>query len=141
MDFSSWLTVPASLAWIEESFGWERVRAHNHQLASWAQSRLCERWGSDPLTAPDGSMLGAMAAVIAPPGIKNRFETPADLQVALYDDHRVEVPVHAYGDHWLIRVSAQVYNRPADYERLADAVLELERTGRTSPPVPRINPV
>ena len=36
--------------------------------------------------------------------------------------HRIEVPVFPWNDRWILRVSAQVYNRPEDYERLAAAV-------------------
>ena len=141
MDFTPWLTVPASLAFIEETFGWDRLRTHNHHLATWAQGRLAERWGTDPLTPPDGSMLGSMASVVAPKALQERFEEAAELQLALYDDHRVEVPVHSRGEDWLVRVSAQAYNTPEEYERLGDAVLELARTGRTSEPRRRVNPV
>ena len=35
------------------------------------------------------------------------------------------VPVIDWSDRWWIRVSCQVYNTPRQYERLADAVLEV----------------
>jgi hypothetical protein len=43
----------------------------------------------------------------------------------LYEDYRIEAPVQDWNGRWLIRPSCQVYNRPGDYERLADAVCEL----------------
>jgi isopenicillin-N epimerase len=45
-------------------------------------------------------------------------------QLALYDRHGIEVPWFRFGkpeQRWL-RVSAQIYNSPADYEFLARAV-------------------
>ena len=50
------------------------------------------------------------------------------LQVALFERHRIEVPVPPWPapPRRLIRISAQVYNRREDYEALARALrLEL----------------
>lgn len=141
IDFTPWLTVPSALAFIEETFGWDRLRAHNHHLATWAQAYLCEHWGSRPLTPLDGSLLGSMAAVVLPPDVQTRFAGPEVLQVALYDEHRIEAPVHAWGSDWIIRVSAQAYNHPDQYARLAEAVDRLASNGPSMPPRIRVNPL
>ncbi len=75
-------------------------------------------------------MLGNLAALPLPDG----HEPPSSplyadpLQSALFDRHRIEVPVPPWPapPRRLIRISAQVYNRVADYEALATALrLEL----------------
>ena len=45
-------------------------------------------------------------------------------QTALYARHRIEVPVFSWpqGGGRILRVSAQLYNRPGQYRRLADAL-------------------
>ena len=141
IDFTPWLTVPSALAYIEETFGWDRLRTHNHDLATWAHAHLCERWGAAPLTPLDGSLLGSMASVVAPPDLKSRLDSTEHLQHVLYDQFRIETPVHEWGDDWLIRVSAQAYNRPEQYGQLADAVLELARKGPSIPTRRRVNPI
>ena len=87
---------------------------------------LCRRWGVEAATPPDGSLLGSMAT-IALPDAARVTSTPDDLTTRLYDRERIEVPVLEFRGRWWIRVSAQAYNVPADYERLADAVLNLRR--------------
>lgn len=105
-------------------FGWPAVRRHNHRMATWAQEMLADRWGVEPATPRDGSLLGSMATVLLPPALQER-STAEELQQELYSGHRIEVPVVEFGGRRWVRVSCQVYNRAADYERLAGAVLDL----------------
>ena len=44
------------------------------------------------------------------------------LQQALFQRHRIEVPVTRHGPHTLVRVSVQAYNTPADLDRLVAAL-------------------
>jgi isopenicillin-N epimerase len=48
--------------------------------------------------------------------------TGAALQLQLATAHRIEVPVVAWGGRAYVRLSAQVYNRIEDYDRLAHAL-------------------
>ena len=65
-------------------------------------------------------------------------EAAAAHQTALREQYRVEVPVFGWGGrdalprHRCVRVSAQIYNEAADYERLAEALYSL---GASSAPV------
>lgn len=124
-EISPWLCAPRAIDAIEQQFGWDAVRRHNHALAVWAQQMLCAAWQVEPMSPADGSGIGSMAAVWLPPGAQARFDAPDDLRRVLYDDHRIEVPVIEMGDRWHVRVSCQIYNRPGEYERLAAAVTAL----------------
>jgi isopenicillin-N epimerase len=141
IDFTPWLTVPAALSFMETTFGIERLLQHNHQLATWAHAHLCSTWDVEPLTPLDGSLLGAMAAMALPRKIQEHFENPMVLQHTLYDNHRIETPVHAWGDDWLIRVSAQAYNRTDQYQRLGEVILELADRGPREEPRIRVTPL
>ena len=141
IDFSPWLTVPKALEFMDATFGIERLQTHNHRLAVWAHDHLCRTWDVEPISPRDGSMLGSMAAMRLPESIRNRFEDPVVLQHTLYDHHRIETPVHAWGDDWLLRVSAQAYNRPEQYERLGTVIDHLARVGPEAPPRRRVNPL
>ena len=68
-------------------------------------------------------MLGFMATVRLPHELAQRFATPLDFQKTLYARERIEVPILAFDGRWHARVSAQLYNRPEEYERLAGVVL------------------
>jgi isopenicillin-N epimerase len=49
------------------------------------------------------------------------------LQDWLWEKHRIEIPIISWGDQLLIRVSAHLYNSPAEHSRLAVAVREFAR--------------
>jgi isopenicillin-N epimerase len=50
---------------------------------------------------------------------------PHPLQNALWERHRIEVPVFEWQQRLCLRVSCHLYNRPADIALLADALREL----------------
>ena len=111
--------------------GWPALRARNHALALHARDRLCAVLGCEP-PAPD-AMLGAMATLPLPDGGPTPPVPPFGidpLQERLWQEHRIEVPVMSWpsAPRRVLRVSAQLYNEPAHYERLAGAL-----TGLLSP--------
>ncbi|MHC5025173.1 MAG: aminotransferase class V-fold PLP-dependent enzyme [Planctomycetota bacterium] len=128
-DITPWLASATAIDFMT-TLGWDRVRAHNHALVTWAQQELCRAWGVEPASPPDGSMLGSLATIPLPGGFIERHETPEALQSVLYDVHSIEVPVIPWDDAWWIRVSAHVHNRPAQYERLAEAILAIRGRNR-----------
>ena len=121
-DFTPWLSVPEALAFGERRFGWDRLRAANHALATWAHRCLVEHWGVEPVSPLEGDLLGSIATVRLPESACAAFDGPMSLQLALYDRHRIEVPVMDWGGSWFVRVSAQAYNEPEQYLALAEAV-------------------
>jgi len=131
-DPSAWLSVPAALQFMEtHGGGWPAVMHRNHELALLARDLLCDTLQADR-PAPD-DMLGAMAAVPLPDGTESAapplYSDP--LQNKLLFDHGIEVPIVPWPEppKRLLRVSAQLYNEPADYEKLA-AALRSELTRR-----------
>lgn len=112
--------------------GWPALRAHNHALVLEARALLCSALGLTP-AAPD-SMIGSMVALPLPDRRPEEGEGlgPIDpLGEWLFARHRIEVPVMAWPQppKRLLRISAQLYNRREDYERLAEA---LSSSGITS---------
>jgi selenocysteine lyase/cysteine desulfurase len=61
-----------------------------------------------------------MAAVPLPPAVD-----VGTLQARLYDEQRVEVPVRAWNDWKLMRISVQAYNDRQDIERLLQGLRRL----------------
>jgi len=140
-DYTARLALPEAIAFMEGAVpgGLGEVRARNRSLALAARDLLCRRLGTPPL-AP-ASMHASMAVVALPEhpaGLGARLARRptfyADaLQDALVERWRVQVPVWSGagappGSGRYIRISAQLYNTPAQYEYLADAlVAEMER--------------
>jgi isopenicillin-N epimerase len=121
-DFTAWLAVADAVAF-HRDLGSDAVCDHNRRLAAAMAAELAARWGTELAVAP--TMLGSMATVRVPHFGPTTPEQASALHDRLIDDYRVEVPVWALGDALWLRISAQIYNEPADYERLARAVLEI----------------
>jgi len=129
LDPSAWLCVPDTIRWMSELLpgGWPELRKRNHELAVKARRILCERWSLMP-PCPD-NLIGSIAAIPLPERFQNKRSHGKidDEQLALYDRFGIEVPFSRFGEpeqRWL-RISAQIYNSPADYEYLAEAMERL----------------
>jgi len=108
--------------------GWQELRRRNRHLALQARDELCRRLGIEP-PCPD-EMIGSMAALPLPPGNPEALASALytdELQSALLQRWRIEVPIIPWPapPQRLVRISAQVYNLPEQYRRLADALAEL----------------
>jgi isopenicillin-N epimerase len=122
-DITAWLSAPAAIEFLSR-FGWDRVREHNHRLATWSQQHLCDRWRTAPNSPADGSMLGSMTTVTLPQPMK-RFESREAITRLLFERFRVEAPAVDWAGGRYVRPCCQVYNTAADIERLAEAVTSL----------------
>jgi isopenicillin-N epimerase len=102
--------------------GLPELMARNHALALEARAILCATLGIAP-PAPD-DMLGAMVTLPLPAGSQ-----PLQDQLLLED--RIEVPIFPWptNDSRCLRVTAQLYNTPEQYERLAQALARRLRRG------------
>src|SRR5215470_4353547 len=132
-DPTAYLTVPEAIRYMGSLLpgGWPALMAHNRATALAARDRLCAALGVPP-PAPD-SMIGSLAALPVPEGFPPAgVDGEKDpLHLALFDRFRLELPVFTWAALAcrILRVSAQLYNSAADYERLAEALVAL----RTSP--------
>jgi isopenicillin-N epimerase len=122
-DLSPWLTAPAAIDWMSAlggDGGWPAVREHNRWLADLGARTLQAAWGTT-VTAP-ASMRGSMASVAMPQSWAHGFESAEAVRDLLFHRHAIEVPVIDLGGARHVRISAQAYNRPEQYERLAEVV-------------------
>ncbi len=102
--------------------------AVNHALALTGRGRIASALGVEP-PAPD-SMLGSMAALPVP-GLRDDSAAEA-LREQLEREDGIQVPIGGWPvraartaddpEQVLIRISAQLYNEAADYDRLAAAL-------------------
>ena len=135
-DPSPYLCVPEALRALGALLpgGWPALRARNHALALEARRRLCGVLG---VAAPcPEDMIGSLATVPLPDAASGVGYGPLandPLADRLLQRHAIEVPVFPWPApprRWL-RISAQLYNTSADYERLASALTE-ELPGRST---------
>ncbi len=118
-DVASFLSVPAAIEF-QATNNWNKVRIACHELAREAQARICELTGLAPLHSRSDHWFHQMAAAPLP------ADSDIDaLKARLYDEYRVEIPLTAWKDRKLIRVSIQGYNTNEDVDVLLDALSAL----------------
>lgn len=124
-DLSAWLSAVHGIEFMSR-FGWDRVMEHNHRLAVWVQALLCEKWCVQPITPADGRLLGSMCTVPLPSQLSS-LDVGASQRMnqRLYCEFGVEAPIVNWGGRNYVRPCSQIYNVPADYERLSEAILSL----------------
>ena len=115
-DCSPYLAVHAALDFYRR-LGPARLRARNVALAAEGARIVASAWGTEVLTPP--GMAGSMALVALPFAVDATRDAARAVRTRIWHEHRVEVPVMAFGGRCHVRVSAQIYNEPADYRRLA----------------------
>jgi len=131
-DPTPWLCVGEAIRFLETltGGGMEEMMRQNHELALDGRRTLCEALGLSP-TCPE-DMVGSIAAMQLPDDTDPAAALDASTgitpthrwQLELLDRFGIQVPIY----HWpaaprkLLRISAQAYNSPAQYEQLAAAL-------------------
>ena len=102
------------------------MRAHNAALAAYGQ-----RVVADALNVADADRPRpadpdvAMRIVPLPAGLATTQPEAQALRQHIADKLAVETAVNAWGGRGLLRLSAQVYNRPEEYEHFAERLPQL----------------
>ncbi len=141
-DPTPWLSIPAAIETMERALpgGWPAVMAGNHDLAVEAGDVLARTFSSQaPTTTPPPiRTIGSMVAITIPETTA-ALERVRGLQGYLSDELvslGYEVPIIVWPVPWaipagvtehrlLVRVSAQLYNRLEQYERLGVEIVRL----------------
>jgi isopenicillin-N epimerase len=123
-DPSAYLCIPAAIDFLEQLYGWSQIRQDNRSQTLAARKIIAEALGVE-LPCPD-SMIGSMAVIPLP----DKFPTLAPgqlippVQEQLFQEYAIEVPVIPWqgNPQQLLRISAQLYNTPENYQYLATAL-------------------
>ncbi|MBI4936224.1 MAG: aminotransferase class V-fold PLP-dependent enzyme [Actinobacteria bacterium] len=120
-DLAPFLAVGAAIDFVE-SHDWASVRRTGHELALGTRRMIDELTGLAPIS-PDGAdddgheWIGQLAAVRLPDTVD-----VVDLKARLFDEHRIEVPLHRWNDQPFVRVSFTAHNTASDGEALVSAL-------------------
>ncbi len=111
--------------------GWPAIRQYNHNLVCYGRDRILATLGADAPIPTD--QLGSMASIPLPDAEPRPASgyLPSDALYEALVARKFEVPVFQWPvapRRWL-RISAQIYNEPQDYDRLAVAVRESLASG------------
>ncbi len=117
-DPSAYLSVPAAIAFQRE-YDWARVRAACHILVGEARDRLGALTGLPQLAPDSPEWWGQMASIPLPGDDAHRIKE------ALWDKHKIEIPVMLRDGQIYARISIQAYNRREDVDKLVGALSSL----------------
>ena len=121
-DYTPWLAAPAGL-FVLRSLGADAVRRHNVALAEHGQALLA---AALDVTVPPGAGL-PMTVVPLPPGAAGDPAGVAALRRRISDELTTEVGLNSWRGRGYLRLSAQVYNREEDFQRLVEGLPKLLR--------------
>ncbi|MFB9234312.1 aminotransferase class V-fold PLP-dependent enzyme [Plantactinospora siamensis] len=120
LDYTSWLAAPTGLFTLR-TLGLDAVREHNTALAAYGQQVVGAALGLEPAQLPPpGGPSVAMRIVPLRRGLASTIDDARALRQRISDELATEVAVNAWGGRGYLRLSAQVYNRAEEYDRLAE---------------------
>jgi isopenicillin-N epimerase len=125
LDYTAWLAAPAGVHFLR-TLGPDRVRQHNVELVEYGQRVVGAALGLTPAELPDRTGPVGMRLI---PLAEDQWDEPAarELHRRLAAEHKIELAFARWPAGLGLRICAQIYNRPADYDRLAAAVATLAR--------------
>jgi len=118
-DFTASLAAPAGIAF-HDRLGGAALMARNAALARDAAALMVREWGTE--TAGPADCFVAMAAVRLPVTGEIGPARAQRLVRWLAEQHGIETVINVDNGALWLRISAQAYNEPADYARLAAAI-------------------
>ena len=120
-DVSAFLAVPKAIQFQQDQ-NWAEVRAACHRLAVETWQRIHDLTGETPLHSDPEPWFAQMAVATLPAD-----SDLVALKSRLYDEHRIEIPLIAWNEKKLIRLSVQGYNSRRDMDKLLSALNTLLR--------------
>ncbi len=115
-DPSVYLSIPAAVDFISKQVGLNAFQNRSRFLATRAEQLLCEEFGTTPIGNRSDGWYASMAHVPLPAGDHSA------LQLKLWQEYRIEVPIIHFENRWFIRVSCHLYNSQAQLETLRFAL-------------------
>lgn len=121
-DPAAYLATSDAIAFLA-GIGLEAFRERTHALAQYAREKIGAWTGLPALVPDDPAWYGSMISLPLPPG-----DAP-NLQRALWERHRIEVPIIDWNGRRLVRPSCHLYTTRADLDALLVALQELTAAG------------
>jgi isopenicillin-N epimerase len=125
-DYTPYLALPAALDFMGR-LGWDRLRVHNRTLVGFGRDVVAAGVGTDPFAAGPDELFEGMSLVALPEGVATNEDDAKALYRRLADELAIEAAIVPWKGRGFVRLSAQVYNAPGEYERLARGLSEILR--------------
>eukprot|EP01135_Chromosphaera_perkinsii_P002290 Nk52_evm76s221 gene=Nk52_evmTU76s221 len=124
-DYSSMMTVPSAVEFIEYVGGLGKIRQYQHSLCVEVAKYISNEFNTKIGCSED--MIGALVMVGLPSGLSKRYSDPLELRHLLRSKYNIECYTwrcKTDGSYWL-RVSAQIYNSLHQYKYLCECIKDI----------------
>ena len=139
LDTTGFLSAAEAIRTLDEAFGWDTIREYSAQLGRYAISVIAPALGAiDGLDEAQsmrisgagprpavGMPVAAQPSVRLPAGVATDGPAARALKDVLHERAGCEVGVSTWEGTGFIRISAHVYNEPADYDHFVDAAVPI----------------
>jgi isopenicillin-N epimerase len=129
LDYTGWLAAPTGTHLLR-TLGADRVRQHNSDLAEYGRRVVTDAIGTEPLEAGLATPTG-MRLVRLPDFVSSQ-RAATELRQRVAVELGCEIAANFWSGHAYLRLSAQIYNRAEQYERLADGLPAVLARARSS---------
>jgi isopenicillin-N epimerase len=118
-DIAAYLSVPDAIKFLNDN-NWDKVRLVSHKLAAATRLHIQSITKIEPICPDSLGWFAQMGAMTLPEGID-----PEKLQVNLYTNYKIEIPMTKIKEKNFIRFSFQAYNSDKDVDLLSSALKTL----------------
>ncbi|MCW2805495.1 MAG: aminotransferase class [Propionibacteriaceae bacterium] len=145
VDLTSWLAAPTALHYIEDTFGWDRVRSYTSDLAAWAQASIVDAlsrsFGVD-CSVEVGMPIGPIRLVKVPAPLAAAHLSANGLRDRMIAEAGIETAFTSFAGQGYFRLSAHAYNTTDDYIDFIERAIPLlvKWAHESNPEPPTINP-
>jgi isopenicillin-N epimerase len=101
---------------------WEQQSIVCKQMILEAYPRFCELMESEPICEVSSEFLGQMCSIPIRP------INPAQLQIDLFHQHHIEIPIVEFEKDCYLRISIQAYNSQDDVNYLHEVFKKMKST-------------
>nr|XP_022334095.1 probable L-cysteine desulfhydrase, chloroplastic [Crassostrea virginica] len=131
-DDTPYFLVPDSIQFYKDVGGMERINKYTEDLLDQACKLTAERLHTELPRAPPTMLAPGMRLVLLPEyqGYPKTWEGSEDLYMDIMNKHKINCAIYPIQGELYLRLSANIYNRLADYEKLAQLLVDMLKNGR-----------
>ena len=133
-DVTSWMSAATSFETIESRYGWDTFRSYAASLGDYGQRIVQDAFTAltgEDASADVGMPVDPLRLVRLPRGLATTHEDSHTVRALISDRFDFETAITTFDGAGYLRLSAHLYNTPADYESFAERVVpELAKLAR-----------
>nr|XP_022334137.1 hercynylcysteine sulfoxide lyase-like isoform X2 [Crassostrea virginica] len=128
-DDIPYFLIPEAIQFYKDVGGMDKINRYKRELLGPASAMLAERLQTRLLEIPDSMVAPGMRLVLLPEyqGYPKTVEGSEKLFLDLTHFHKTNTAIFCVQGELYIRLSVNIYNEMADYERLAEVLCQLPR--------------